>query len=295
MNRFDLLVDVDDDDDAAEILERAFERARVGTAPRHSATHTPDRGPSPISDLVIGIDFGTTFTGVAYAHSLSGNVKDITKTQAELDAIVDKVVLIKSWPMAGNQNAEKIPTILAYEGGNVSAWGGRVRQTNKTKVEYFKLGLQEGAGEHYRAREANVNSTSLLGGFLDNHNWRHPDLPNKKAVDYVQDYLREIRKHVLQTVLPRQLPPEFLKNERISYALTVPAIWSDKAKDLTRQAAEQAGIPRDMLAIISEPEAAALYCATTCREVSLGEGDCFLICDAGGGTVVYLILFRLLI
>ena len=39
--------------------------------------------------------------------------------------------------------------------------------------------------------------------------------------------------------------------------------------------------------LITEPEAAALYCATLCKEVDLKIGNRFLICDAGGGTVVH--------
>ena len=68
--------------------------------------------------------------------------------------------------------------------------------------------------------------------------------------------------------------------------VTVPAIWTDKAKDLTRKAALAAGIPDNRLKLITEPEAAALYCATICVEVGLKVGDRFLVCDAGGGTVV---------
>lgn len=241
---------------------------------------------SPHSDLVIGIDFGTTFTGVAYAHSLTGalDARDLSRSQVELDTIVEKVILIKTWPMANMQNAEKTPTVLAYENGEVIAWGGKVKSTHATKIEHFKLGLQEGAGKHYRRRDD--NSCSLLGGFLDNHDWYHPDLHGKSAVDFAADYLREVRNYVCHQTLPRQLGKEFLQHEHISYAITVPAIWSYKARDLTKQAAERAGIPSDAIEIIAEPEAAALYCASTCAEGNLKEGDCFLICDAGGGTVV---------
>lgn len=264
--------------DASEVLSRALERARI---------ETPS---SAASELVVGIDFGTTFTGVAYAHSLTGaseNAGNRRRTQVEVNAIVDRVVVIKSWPMTNLQNYEKTPTMLAYDNGGVSAWGGRVRQGNPAKIEHFKLGLQEGAGGHYRRSETDgTHRTSLLGGFLDNHNWRHPDLPNKSAVDFAGDYLREIRQHVRYEVLPRHLGSEMLRNEIISYVLTVPAIWTDKAKDLTRRAAELAGIPMDRLVLITEPEAAALYCATVCRDIPLKEGDRFLICDAGGGTVV---------
>jgi len=73
---------------------------------------------------------------------------------------------------------------------------------------------------------------------------------------------------------------------RIAYVITVPAIWKDSAKALTRQAAEQAGIPKKDLDLVTEPEAAALYCATLCVEADLQDGDRFIVCDAGGGTVV---------
>ena len=77
----------------------------------------------------------------------------------------------------------------------------------------------------------------------------------------------------------------------MSYIVTVPAIWSDGAKALTRQAAIRAGIPEAGLTLITEPEAAALFCATTCVEADLDAGDRFLVCDAGGGTVVCELVF----
>jgi len=42
---------------------------------------------------------------------------------------------------------------------------------------------------------------------------------------------------------------------------------------------------RDRLMLISEPEAAALYCEKKCDQFNLKHNDRFMICDAGGGTV----------
>jgi hypothetical protein len=122
--------------------------------------------------------------------------------------------------------------------------------------------------------------------FLD-PNWKHPQLPQKAAVDYAADYLTCIHKYVKDVFFPRQFGSVFLRNQQISYVITVPAIWKDSAKALTRQAAVRAGIPERKLELITEPEAAALYCATICHEVDLTDGDRFLVCDAGGGTVVF--------
>ena len=64
-------------------------------------------------------------------------------------------------------------------------------------------------------------------------------------------------------------------------------MWSDKSKSIMRDAAVLAGLtkkddPRDKLMLISEPEAAALYCERSCDKFDIEEGDNFMICDAGG-------------
>jgi hypothetical protein len=236
------------------------------------------------SDLVVGIDFGTTFTGVAYSHT--AGVGPVTST-AEMRKAVDNVVVIKTWPNQTNCYADKTPSILAYN-RHPPTWGGNVKPTDEPRVAHFKLGLQEDIGEHYQANESPQapHAESVLGGYLINQNWKHPALPELEAVDFAGDYLTQINQHVTKEVLPRHFGPRFLQNQNLSYVITVPAIWSDKAKEKTKQAAFAAGIEPGNLELITEPEAAALYCATLCNEVDLDEGDRFVICDAGGGTVV---------
>jgi hypothetical protein len=229
------------------------------------------------STLVIGIDFGTTFTGVAYYHSSASDSKDPKK-------IAENVNVVKTWPNLAGQNTEKIPTVVAYEGGQPAAWGGTVRFNHKVQVQHFKLGLHERAAAHYTAVTKQVTTTT---GFMSDPNWKHPDLPqDKMAVDYAADYLTKVRAHIMDRFLPNQFGDVFLRNQQIAYVITVPAIWSDKAKHLTSQAASRAGIPEESLQLITEPEAAALYCATMCDKVDLNDGDRFVICDAGGGTAV---------
>src|SRR5208282_2360885 len=64
------------------------------------------------SDLIIGIDFGTTFTGVAYAH-VGGAHFAVTAT-SNMRSAAERVYVIKSWPAQGNQFVEKTPTVLSY-------------------------------------------------------------------------------------------------------------------------------------------------------------------------------------
>jgi molecular chaperone DnaK (HSP70) len=78
--------------------------------------------------------------------------------------------------------------------------------------------------------------------------------------------------------------------------LTVPAAWDAKGCDMMREAAIAAGLVqsaragdrdwRDRLRIITEPEAAAVHCAHLTDLHKLKPSQNFMICDAGGGTVV---------
>ncbi|OCK78280.1 actin-like ATPase domain-containing protein [Lepidopterella palustris CBS 459.81] len=79
---------------------------------------------------------------------------------------------------------------------------------------------------------------------------------------------------------------EFVDDTPIEYILTVPAVWSDKAKSDTLWCASQAGFgPMEKIKLITEPEAAAVYTFTELPEYSVRKGEIFITCDAGGGTV----------
>ena len=64
-----------------------------------------------ISNLVIGIDFGTTFSGVAYCPTLndtpSGGNHDAAK--------VAENIIDKTWPNPNQQYLEKTPSIISYK------------------------------------------------------------------------------------------------------------------------------------------------------------------------------------
>lgn len=78
----------------------------------------------------------------------------------------------------------------------------------------------------------------------------------------------------------------WVESSKITYILTVPAIWSDSARNLMIQAAERAGYGshRVNFNFVSEPEAAAAYTLKVVQPNNLKLGDTFIICDAGGGT-----------
>ncbi|KAL8675502.1 MAG: hypothetical protein Q9168_000014 [Polycauliona sp. 1 TL-2023] len=261
-------------------------------APQPTLGQYPTRGP-PVevegagrskAQLIVGIDFvshrfppsgkkhpqlttgqGTTFSGVAFAFA--------TNTEAKEDIITE-------WPGAGNQTKQKIPTVLYYDQyQKVVGWGPDIADAlaptgypkpGVQKVEWFKLQL-------------------MLSGntYIDPINLP-PLPPGKSEIDVAADYLFKLRQ-AMRNQLQKTLGEVFNREERnIRYFLTVPAIWNDAGKAATRAAAIQAGFLRDendnRLTLITEPEAAAMFCSKT-GLLNLKIRDAVLIVDCGGGTV----------
>jgi len=118
----------------------------------------------------------------------------------------------------------------------------------------------------------------------------------------VEDYLGQQRSIMeVMTKLIEALKDHFIKNlkekghtvnlNETLWVVTVPAIWSEKAKKFMRDAAQKSGIHKKHLLLAHEPECAALYCMHLPAEQKLemnnfgGTGDKFLTVDLGGGTL----------
>jgi hypothetical protein len=65
----------------------------------------------------------------------------------------------------------------------------------------------------------------------------------------------------------------------LSFVLTVPAVWSDKAKDITLNAAHLAGVPPNKLTLLSEPESAALYALRTIQPNTIKVIIFLILCE----------------
>ncbi|GIJ83087.1 hypothetical protein Asppvi_001605 [Aspergillus pseudoviridinutans] len=106
---------------------------------------------------------------------------------------------------------------------------------------------------------------------------------DKEPVDVARDYLQLLVNAAKETL--RRRFGNALDSMEIRYVLTVPAVWTDKAKNMTLTAATDAGISALDVTLVSEPEAAALSCLNTIQPNTIENGDVVIICDAGGGTV----------
>ncbi|KAJ5708930.1 hypothetical protein N7493_010264 [Penicillium malachiteum] len=224
--------------------------------------------------IIVGVDFGTTFTGVSYVDSSKNHINDIT--------------VIRTWPGPTREQDEvcKTPSRIAYKCENPSlseeaAWGYQVEPKMKS-YSWMKLLLDS------------QRPNSLTNDTWDTTNgdglMRIPPFKSE-ARDVCADYLREIYKHII-IILEKRHTPEVLKVTPLDFWFTIPAIWSDKAKEDTLNVAIDAGFKSrstDDITIITEPEAAAIATLTTLSDeesrYDVKSGDIILICDCGGGTV----------
>lgn len=222
--------------------------------------------PTDEGKLSVSIDFGTTFSGIAYGSSriAAGQVQQILH-----------------WP-GSFETFRKIPTCLLYSNdGQVLAWGLEAKNASPMpgtiKCEWFKLFLEPKA-----LRDAGAVDPRL------------PALPpGKNARDLIVDFLSCIWEYAKQ-----QITREIGAVADLGAAdvwLTVPAAWDGMGCQMMREAAITAGLVqssragdrdwRDRLRIITEPEAAAVHCAHLTDLHKLQPNQNFMICDAGGGTV----------
>lgn len=111
------------------------------------------------------------------------------------------------------------------------------------------------------------------------------------ASEVCSDYLREIYRYTI-SYLEKRLGAGVVQASPLDFWFTIPAMWSDKAKEDTLRVALNAGFksrPKDEITIITEPEAAAIATLTTLSDeenaYDVIAGDNILICDCGGGTV----------
>jgi molecular chaperone DnaK (HSP70) len=101
----------------------------------------------------------------------------------------------------------------------------------------------------------------------------------KTVMEAVTDYLGQIHKHTMET-LTRRYGETFMGMTKVQFVLTVPAVWSDAAKDATLKAAEKAGMGnKGDLRLISEPEAAAVYTlkAIQPNHLKINDNVCFTL------------------
>lgn len=191
--------------------------------------------------------------------------------------------MIDEWPRSasdptGRINSEKVPTELAYlsdHAGQDPAWGFEIPNP-MPRFQWIKLGLDP--------KQKSKLEDSIVFAYKDSRRMELSGLYTAEGL--ATDYLRQSINHTRQEI-KRDVGAVF-ESMTFQYVITVPAVWSEKAKNLTRMCAEKAGLGcASEIQMTSEPEAAAIFTlnSQSPHTTNLGVGDTILICDAGGGTV----------
>lgn len=161
---------------------------------------------APVDRLIVGVDFGTTYSGVAACYS----------------ATPEDVDIIKTWPGGNGITSDKVPTEIAYDVTTQSK-AGESTQTPQDSPPTVRWGFQ------FKPEEPRLRCVKL---FLD----RNQKLPHfvspletagqlrkcqKTVIDAVTDYLTKIYEHTMET-LTRRYGQSFMSSTPVEFVLTVP-------------------------------------------------------------------------
>ncbi|CAG8621090.1 7824_t:CDS:2, partial [Ambispora gerdemannii] len=218
------------------------------------------------TQMVVGIDFGTTESGFAFCP------RPLNNEQINVNTIETN----STWP--GRYGQFKTNTALEYDNNwNVTNWGypalsqrpvlktkGGGQVSDRKPVELFKLHLGD----------IPEDEKPLLP----------PGLNYQKAIT---DYLRELGKSI-RAKLEQNWPRLDFYND-VEIVMTVPAEFIENTKTIMRKCAFDAGLINNQhsenLTFTTEPEAAAIYCLHFVNNYQLRDHEPYMIVDCGGGTV----------
>ncbi|KAL5012173.1 hypothetical protein ScPMuIL_010724 [Solemya velum] len=220
--------------------------------------------------IVAAIDLGTTFSGYAYSfrHDYKSNPLTIHSNfwKGSYEGKIPTALLLTkngtfhSFGFDAEDNYNRLTESDDHKG-----W----RFFKKFKMELLKEGL---------------NKTTVV---------KDEDGNPFLAIDVLRHSICFFKDHLLD-VLKNKSPD--VKKDDIKWVVTVPAIWTESAKQFMRIAAKKAGIDDGNLSLALEPEAASIFCklipiermTETCGRkdilVSFQPGYTYLIADLGGGT-----------
>jgi molecular chaperone DnaK (HSP70) len=170
---------------------------------------------------------------------------------------MDDINIITQWP-GSSVTSWKTPTRIAYQRENHQIagdkWGFEVTP-KLTSYSWTKLLLDK------NATAAQYDDSTIFSDKADPGNPGMMRLPHfRDAPGVCEDYLRNVFEYV-SARLRREMTDAIFEKSPMECWITLPAIWSDEAKDATLKAAKRAGFgngPHDEVFTIAEPEAAAI-------------------------------------
>ncbi|XP_045203853.2 heat shock 70 kDa protein 12B-like [Mercenaria mercenaria] len=227
------------------------------------------------------IDFGTSFSGWAFASS----------TDLELNhQNQPPTITVKPWRSEyATHSTGKTPTcvLIKPDGKSLEAFG------YDAEKKYDELVSEQNDKEYYYFKDF---KTCLHGKY--NQRLRL-DMTLKEQAGKTLPVITVISASIkfLADDMIAELEKRIhgVRRDDIQWVITVPAIWTDQAKFMMREAAVKAGLSSHSIIFALEPEAASIFCrqlelfADDCESgstlSSLKVGSKYLVLDAGGGTI----------
>ncbi|XP_061192455.1 heat shock 70 kDa protein 12B-like isoform X2 [Saccostrea echinata] len=243
--------------------------------------------------LVAAIDFGSTYSGYAFSFKNDFQTNPLK-------------IYTNNWSseQSGGISYKAPTTVLLNPDQTFHSFGYEAEDKYAELTE-----AEEHEGWHYFSRfkmklmnalDISKDQTGSDRLFTElKRDMEIEDMDGKKMpyMTIIAHAIRYLKEHLLKQLKEKNLLGT-ITADGIFWVITVPAIWTDSAKQFTREAAIEAGIYDDLLMLAYEPEAAALYCRLLPIDKfeSGGEhqelvlrtferGKKFMVIDLGGGTV----------
>lgn len=210
-----------------------------------------------------------------------------------------KISVVRNWrgELPSNTTANKVPTTIAYSPTGEVFWGFDIPlHRGYEPIKWIKLLLEP----DLTLKKNDIIDLTEPRKILERY--------GLSAIEAASDYLRSLWEHIKSQIIHEHSRAVFDYAEK-SVVLSVPAIWSDAAKNNTYLVAAGAGLASKeyRLRLVSEPEAAAIAVLKDRAgrlkvKASISSimiflltfpqklGDCYMVVDAGGGTVVMLLV-----
>jgi molecular chaperone DnaK (HSP70) len=246
---------------------KAESYAKVEEVTEFGPVSSKERAPANI-EWVVGLDFGTTYSGFAYAKASDP----------------EHIHVYYDWPSRNSEKPYcKTLTGIYYTEGKqgklqCATWGHHARSDSVLStakgvyLSKFKLLLKKDLNDPFLASS----------------------VPPPLTVNtIITDYLRRIGELAL-TVIKNHEGDVSFNRDAVQWCVTVPSIWDESAKQQMKACMVNAGLVSgdggiESVKVVLEPEAASFHCHQILRQkhkdLSLHVKDKILVADVGGGTV----------
>lgn len=202
--------------------------------------------------VIAAIDFGTVNTGLAI--KVPENASIITRVFEESDRVPSMVLL------------DEKKQIKSFGRKAHNQFCSLTKQQQKNWYFFLCYKLQFMRSECFHGH----SDVSAISG------------ENINALCLLAEIFKNLQQLVYQRLFEAALGS--ISDRHVHWIITVPVIMSPHKREFMRKAAEMAGIPRDRLRLVLEPEAAA-FSALQNLIRDKNTGFRYILVDSGGGTI----------